>query len=535
MFRFPQRETKLLVAVHGWSGVILGFLLYAVVLTGTIAVFADEIGGWSVGGGRHGSPFDGPVDAIVRNLAEQVPAEYRDDVSLFASPSGNLAAFLHKHSKDESGALVEEGVSFRVDPTSGRVVHRFEGTDEEVRAKDAESALSRFLVDTHVRLYLPNPWGLLLTGILGMAMLVAAISGLLMHRHLLTDIFTLRRGTNRLLVKRDKHSVAASWGLPFAFLLAFTGTFFSIAGSFGLPALAMVAFGGDHEAMMAAIVGEPSVQNPTPTHPGNLDAMLADARRRTGVEPVFVSISHYGRADALVSVFHFPPEGELELQTLEYNGASEDFVRNKPRVGTVPSAGSTLLAILGPVHFGNFAGVLSKAVWVGLGLSTCFVLITGLQLWLQRRRAESRVWHAFERALVVTAYGLPLAMLGSAYAFFATYPAGDPVSWTPLTFVIVAAVVILAGVLVSSPIRLGALLAWIMGLSLLALPIARMALTGHGWEEALATNKVEVVAIDLCLMIAGLCGLWFAWSKTTRGHVEPVEPHVGTLSEGPAE
>lgn len=535
MFSFPQRETKLLVAIHGWSGVILGFLLYAVVLTGTIAVFASEIGSWSVGGGRHGSPFDGPVDAIVRDLAEQVPAEYRDDISMFASPSGNLAAFLHTHSKDESGALVEKGVSFRVDPTNGRVVHRLEGTGEEVRANDAESALSRFLVETHVRLYLPNPWGLLLTGILGMAMLVAAISGLLMHRHLLTDIFTLRRGGNQLLVKRDKHSVAASWGLPFAFLLAFTGTFFSIAGSFGLPALAMVAFGGNQEAMLAAIVGEPSVQNPTPTHPGNLDAMLADARRRTGVEPVFVSISHYGRADALVSVFHFPPEGELELQTLEYNGASGDYIRNKPRVGTVPSAGSALLAILGPVHFGNFAGILSKSVWVGLGLSTCFVLITGLQLWLQRRQAESAAWRAFERALIVTAYGLPLAMLGSAYAFLATYPAGDPVSWTPFAFVIVAAVVILAGILISNPGRLGNLFAWFTGAALFALPIVRMTLSGQGWDDALATGKVDVIAIDLCLMIAGLCGLWFAWSMTGRGQAAPAEQRMGTLSEGPAE
>jgi uncharacterized iron-regulated membrane protein len=531
MLRLPQRETKLLVGIHGWSGVVLGLLLYAVVLTGTIAVFADEIGHWSVGGDRHRPPFNGPVHSIVAEQAGTVAPEYREDVSLWASTTGNLVAFFHKHGTDESGNLVEQGVSVHVDPETKRVVHRAEGTLEEVLAQDADSALSRFLVDTHVRLYLPNPWGLLLTGILGMAMLVAAISGLLMHRHLLVDIFTLRRGHNRLLVARDSHSVAASWGLPFAFLLAFTGTFFSIAGSFGLPALAMVAFGGDQKAMLAVIVGEPAVENATPTAPGNLDAMLADARRRTGVEPVFVSVAHYGRADAMVNVFHNPAEGQLELQTLEYHGATGDYIRNKPSAGTVPSAGSSLLAILGPVHFGNFAGVLSKSVWVGLGFATCFVLVTGLQLWLKRRAGNPR-WRIFERLTVVTAYGLPIALLASAYAFFAAYPAGDPVTWTPLGFVIAAGVIVLAGLLVAEPTRLGAGLAWIAALGLVGLPVARMAFGGPGWAEAMAAGKTEVVAVDLCMLIGGLCGLWFARSATRP---LPAARMGATFSEGPAE
>ena len=40
MIHLPKEETKLMVAVHGWSGIVLGLLLYAVVLTGMVAVFA---------------------------------------------------------------------------------------------------------------------------------------------------------------------------------------------------------------------------------------------------------------------------------------------------------------------------------------------------------------------------------------------------------------------------------------------------------------------------------------------------------------
>src|SRR3546814_2468228 len=103
--------------------------------------------------------------------------------------------------------------------------------------------------DLHVRLHVPNPWGLLLTGILGLAMLVAAISGLLIHRHLFKDIFTLRTRANPVLVDRDRHSVAGTWSLPFAFILAFTGSFFSFFGTIGVPVRS-----GEHTSELKSLI-----------------------------------------------------------------------------------------------------------------------------------------------------------------------------------------------------------------------------------------------------------------------------------------
>lgn len=47
MFKLPQHDTKTLLAVHGWSGILLGLLLYVVICTGVAAVFAEEISDWS--------------------------------------------------------------------------------------------------------------------------------------------------------------------------------------------------------------------------------------------------------------------------------------------------------------------------------------------------------------------------------------------------------------------------------------------------------------------------------------------------------
>ena len=47
MIRLSQDRSKSMLAIHGWSGVLFGLLLYAVIVTGMISVFADEIGEWS--------------------------------------------------------------------------------------------------------------------------------------------------------------------------------------------------------------------------------------------------------------------------------------------------------------------------------------------------------------------------------------------------------------------------------------------------------------------------------------------------------
>ena len=92
-------------------------------------------------------------------------------------------------------------------------------------------------------------------------MLVAAVSGILMHRHLFTDIFTLR-GRDRMVGLRDLHSVAGTWTLPHAFVLAFTGAYLSFAIAVGLPMLAKIAFKGDVRQMVTTLNGHPASQMP---------------------------------------------------------------------------------------------------------------------------------------------------------------------------------------------------------------------------------------------------------------------------------
>ena len=509
MFKLPKEETQSLVALHGWSAILLGFLLYAVVVTGTVAVLAEEIRHWSIGEVNPENPLTTDVDTALRQLAPQVKPEFLEDIGISSSPRGNLQLFLHQHRTNDSGQIEEYGVQFEVDTATGKVLQERLGTGSELFESEPLGALSRFFVAIHTELHLPSPWGLLLTGILGLAMLVAAVTGFVMHRHLIADMFVLRRDRSSLAKKRDVHTVAGTWGLPFAFVLAFTGSFFSFAGSFGIPAMAMVAFGGDQETMIRTLIGVPATESDTPADTVNINRIIADGYQRGGEHATFVSIAHYGRDDAKVTLFLPPEEKKLDSVVYEYNGASGEFVRQKPPIGIAPSLGSTAFSLMGPLHFGHFAGLLSKAVWVALGFSSCYVILTGFTLWTARRAKEPG-WQLFERYGVIFGLGLPVAMLFSAVGYFAAMMTrANPTSWVAWSFSIAAILFLLSGLAIKQARQLRLLF---LGLSIalcLGLPILRLLAGGPFWVAALQNENIAVVLIDLLLIVLAV----FSWQQ----------------------
>lgn len=510
MIELSQARSKRLLAVHGWSGTVLGLALYVVILTGAVVVFAHEIGTWSVSGSRAQQPLSAPMDAKIRDLAEQVDPEYLDDINLFHNAAGHISVFFHTHGVKEDGHPMEKGVRFTFDPVTGETLTRQEGYADEM--EDPVSALERFLVDLHVNLHAPSPIGLYLTGILGFVMLAAAVSGFLLHRHLIKDLFVSPRLSSRLLNARDRHILAGSWGLPFAFVLAFTGAFLSFAGSIGLMTISMVAFGGDQQKLIETIVGTPEGEDATPAPFANLDAMLRQAAEKSHSAPAFVSIMHYGRADARVFSFHLAGEGELQSQQHVFKGSDGSYLGPKPTLGTKPSAGDAAFTLVRVLHYGTFSGLLSRVIWFALGLAMCYVTLTGLQLWL-RRREDSPLWRRLGRSVSVVGYGLPIALAASGIGYLLALPAGTVLFWTPASFLIASGLAIAIGFALRDEALLYRLYRGLLGITLLALPALRWLLGGAGWDQLMASGNDIVVLLDLALATGGIGYLYLSLAR----------------------
>ena len=517
MFELPQDTMKRMVAIHGWSGAVLGLLLYVVIFSGAVVVFAHEIGSWSVGGVKSHQPFERPLDTTLRELAAQVDTAYHDEISVFSNSAGHLMAFYHTHAEN-GGTLDDKGIMLELDPTTHAVISRREGFGSELFGNDPAGALDDFLVDLHVNLTAPEPWGLYLTGLLGLMMLAATISGLIIHRHLIKDLFVAPRRSSAALNARDRHNLAGSWGLPFAFVLAFTGAFLSFAIALGLPTLAMVSFGGDREAMFEVFVSVAPEEDDSAVPLANIDALLAESTRISAAEVTGFVISHFGRADARITISHRMVEGALTGSQQVFEGASGDYLGPKPFIGTSPSAGDTAIGLVFPLHFGTFAGLLSRIIWFCLGLAMCYVTLSGLQLWLQRRQ-DSTLWRRLARAVPIVGYGLPIAIAAAGFGFFLSLPSVGTLFWTPAAFVIGACLAIGVGLLVDNDMVRARSYACLLALQLFGLPLVRVLNGGTGWPQALATDNIMVVSFDMVLLLFGLVFAGFAagwkWPVTT--------------------
>ncbi|MEM7506204.1 MAG: PepSY-associated TM helix domain-containing protein [Pseudomonadota bacterium] len=524
MITLDQARMKRITAVHGWSSVVLGLLLYVVVFTGTVAVLAHEIGHWSVGGPKVTAPLEGLVDQHVRRLSREVPPRYHEDISVWHDEEGDLRIFFHAHATHpDTAEEADLGVLYELDAATGDVLARQEGFVFDDPNVATESALGAFLIDIHVNLYLGYPWGDLLVGILGLAMLAAAVSGFLMHKHLIRDMFVAERAGARLVSARDRHVLASTWSLPFAIILAFTGAFYGLAWTVTMPLITEAAFGGDEDAAAARMWEAPVAEDTRPAQMANIDYILVDSVARTPGAVYSVDLVNWGRADARVIVWRKPSDGGLFWFAHEFDGVTRAFLGQKPSLGTVPSVGGTLYDLMWPLHVGDFAGWLSKFVWVGLGGATCFVIISGLRLWV-RRRSEDRLWRRYHFAILAVGWGVPLGMLLAAHAFFLSLPAGDPFFWTPAGFLIGAIASIAMAARASDASKLRRRFAILVASMLLALPLVRHFMGGLSIAEALIMSRADVLAIEILLLAIG-SGMLIAMTRGAGDH-RTTEPEL---------
>ncbi|HYP82790.1 PepSY-associated TM helix domain-containing protein [Variovorax sp.] len=394
--------------LHTWLGLLFGWLLYFIFITGTLGYLDTEIDRWM----RPELPVASyppsqkmAIDRAQAFLQSHAAHGQRWTLTL---PIDRNEPYLHvSWQAARAGAPAASGTAY-LDPGSGRQI--------ETRDTGGGQALYQM----HWRLhYLPPLGSLWIVGIATLALLLALVTGIVVHRKILADFFTFRprKGQRSWL---DAHNVASVVSLPFQLMITYSGLIFLMFSFMPLVAAAWYGPGQASQDVFLDEVFPPLASAPAAGRSAMLlplDRLWRDAQDRWGPNAVAaLEVQDPNDAHARVHVIGNFAAGPLRATSiLTYDGVSGERLAERQAWQSGPKALRD--AMLG-LHEGMFAPPALRAIYVLSGLLGAVMIATGMVLWCVKRRQRAErgrdMAHAglrlAERLNVAVFIGLPVAI-----------------------------------------------------------------------------------------------------------------------------
>ncbi|UIJ76617.1 PepSY-associated TM helix domain-containing protein [Acinetobacter sp. SH20PTE14] len=198
--------------LHTWASLILGWLLYAIFLTGTLSFFKNEINVWMTPELHQSVPASSQVQQT------QVALNYLQQ----NHPNAGAWNILLPNTRQNATLIIvrEQGEDPRA-RRGGKQIYIDSATGEVLEPRDTRGG--NFLYRFHFELYgMPRMWTRWFVGIATLFMLVAIISGVITHKKIFKDFFTFRSGKGQRSWL-DAHNATAVFALPFHIMITFSG------------------------------------------------------------------------------------------------------------------------------------------------------------------------------------------------------------------------------------------------------------------------------------------------------------------------
>lgn len=370
--------------VHSFTGVVTGLMLFLICFSGTWAVVSHELD-WLANPDLRVQP--GETRASWGELVDAVQAEYPEAEILW------VRAPLYPVSTATALVDIDGGAMTKIhlDPYTAEVTGRSSFVD-----------FQRFIRNFHMNLFSLGGFGIYLVSAFSVTLLVSLVAAMMFYRRWWTRFFRFRTGSGRVLLS-ESHKTAGLWSLWFLAVMAVTGIWylFEIARlDFMDGKFSHAGFGASaiHE-VPAPVVAEGAERLP-------LDALIErirQARPDLEIKMVGPGISHAGAMYVEGDAGHVLVRSRANFVHVD---ASDGRTLYSQDVSDLPLYWRWS-ETADPLHFGDFGGLWSKAIWFVFGLALCGLILTGT--WLHASRlAASRGGQARHRwpgtwaALVVT-------------------------------------------------------------------------------------------------------------------------------------
>ena len=353
--------------VHKSSSIICTVFMLMLCITGLSLIFHHEIDHLlheevEAAAVPPGTPLAN-LDAVVASTLKHEP--------------GQVAHFLIWDDDDPNSLMVSIGPSIDANPANNRIARIDAHTAAYLDAPDVTKRFTYIMLKLHTDMFAGLP-GKLFLGFMGILFCVAIISGIVVYAPSMRKLKfgTYRRERVRVVRWLDIHNLTGIVLVVWMLVVGFTGVINTWAD------LVIKAWQFGQLAEMTAQYKD----KPIPANPSSIDAAVRTAQQaEPDMKPAFVAFpgtlfsskTHY----AVFMRGNTPLTSKL-LKPALIDAESGQLTDSRP----LPWYVATLL-VSQPLHFGDYGGMPLKIVWAILDIITIALLVTGLYLWLRRRKS----------------------------------------------------------------------------------------------------------------------------------------------------
>ncbi|GAA5225465.1 PepSY-associated TM helix domain-containing protein [Membranihabitans marinus] len=376
-----RRIYNVLFNTHTVSGIVISAALYVIFFAGAFSLFKAEIAIWENGNPvSHTERKDIDFDHIIQNLDQNIDLTSRDLQFNFGEHDDKIEVFIDRRKDSTLSETAQETHFFSIE------IHSSEG-----KTYEQHYSVGEFLYRLHFFSQFPAI-GIYLAGFVSLFFLFAIITGIIVHwKKIIPNFYTFNP---RIALKRvwtEAHTALGVIGLPFQLMFALTGAYFCLSLLVLIPANFL--YDGDQLQLMEDVrpdrkvyewLGESNNTIPsfnefaqlTASQWDNFDLTRGFIRNYAGVNMKYILVGDLEDSEGFIGI------GRLVINP--YTGDIESY--KNPKEGSYIE---DIQRVLGRLHFADFGGIPMKLLYFILSLLTCFVIISGVLIWIESRNKRS--------------------------------------------------------------------------------------------------------------------------------------------------
>lgn len=372
---------------HTISGIIISAALYVIFFTGSISFLRDEINAWERNEPIEETYFSNiDFDKALDTLAQEQELYGRD------------LSFNHRYFERRVGASMTKSKDTTIQnpPKHGRRGNFFYMDMNTFEKKDYSTnySLGEFFYRLHffAQLNFFGRSGYFLSGFVAFFFLFAVLTGVIVHWKKITSSFYVFRPKAKLkTIWTDAHVALGMIGLPYQFMFAVTGCYLIIGYMVMLPPVQSILFDDNQIEFNKAIQYEETVDYEySGKHLKQIPSINSFLSQTVAKWPNLqldgLDVINYGDQNMHVKVKGSPEYSDKLLGSgyLTYRVRDGKIVdRKDPYSSTSYAEGS--ISLLRRLHYGDFGGYGMKLIYLILGFITCFVILSGVLIWIVAR------------------------------------------------------------------------------------------------------------------------------------------------------